>query len=254
MAAEDYMDFDHLSEDDLDALWGLGSGSQFRNGDPRLGAVGWGSDRHGKPWLSREEQDLKTKFSRGYTIKQLAERHGRSEVAITARLEKMGLTDSFSQRTQAPTKFEVALKGTSKVNIHHIITLLQKNYTTVNVAFPENRNTAQTYTYKVSNEIAATLKESDVVVVPTGPNNEFKSAIVVVVHPEPQIDVKKPYALKWVAQKVDLTAYNEQISREKKAIEMIQTAERRAAQERAMKVLLDNVDNVEELRQLLSNQ
>ena len=262
MAAEDYIDFSHLGADDVDSLddGGVTTYSaiygQRKPAQAKIPLAGWGSDRHGRPWDAEEEFDLQNRFKKGYPVQALAQRHGRSVTGITERLRKMGLVDRFGQRIGAPTKFEVALTGTSKVNIHHIITLLQKNYTTVNVSFPDSTSAqrGQTYTYKVSNEIAATLKESDVVVVPAGPNNEFKSAIVVTVHAEPQIDVKKPYALKWVVQKIDLTAYNEQIAREKKAIEMIQIAERRTAQQRAMEILLANVDNVEELRQLLSNQ
>lgn len=44
----------------------------------------------GNPWTSDEEQRLVSKFDAGTPIEDLARLHGRTPVAITSRLEKLG--------------------------------------------------------------------------------------------------------------------------------------------------------------------
>ena len=44
----------------------------------------------GKPWTDEDDQTLTAAFDAGRTLAELAERHGRSRVAIQARLIKLG--------------------------------------------------------------------------------------------------------------------------------------------------------------------
>jgi hypothetical protein len=44
----------------------------------------------GKPWTDEDDQTLAVAFDAGKTLAELAERHGRSRVAIQARLIKLG--------------------------------------------------------------------------------------------------------------------------------------------------------------------
>jgi len=81
--------------------------------------------------------------------------------------------------------------------------------------------------------------------------NEFKLVTVAEVHKTPQIDVKQPLALKWVVQRVDFTAYNDQTDREAEAIEKLQNAERAEAQRKAIETLLGSVENRDEILKLI---
>lgn len=134
------------------------------------------------------------------------------------------------------------------VNYNHLITLLQKGYTTVEVAFDKERQ-RRVYTYKAS--LTMGLQPADLAVVesPSG----FEVVTVVRVHGEPQINVKAPYKFKWVVSKVDRTAYDEQMAREKKALALLQACEGKKAQTDALETLLVSVTNREELLRLLGH-
>lgn len=138
------------------------------------------------------------------------------------------------------------------MNFNHLITLLQKDYTTVEVQFLDEA-ASRTYTYKISNSMAAATGVDKLVVVPVYSNSTFKVAKIVAVHQEPEIDVRAPYALKWVASLVDLTAFDDQVKREKEAIDLLKKAERRRAQEAALAELLSGTSR-EELMQLLNGK
>ena len=45
----------------------------------------------GKPWDKAEDEQLCASFSQGVTVRQLSERHGRTQGAIQSRLMKLGL-------------------------------------------------------------------------------------------------------------------------------------------------------------------
>lgn len=140
------------------------------------------------------------------------------------------------------------------MNFQHLIALLQKGYTTVAVQF-FNADTGDTrssdrYTYKVPQALADTLKEGDLLVVPA--RKAFAVVKVVEIHAEPQINVKEPLALKWVVQKVDTAAYEDQTAREAEAVQKIEVAERRKAQEEALQTLLGSPEDREAFLQLIS--
>lgn len=48
-------------------------------------------ERAGKPWTDEEDKALCEGFNAGLTVPQLAQRHKRTEGAIRARLEKLGI-------------------------------------------------------------------------------------------------------------------------------------------------------------------
>lgn len=207
--------------------------------------------RHGQPWSAQEDATLRSCSRNLMTLEEIARILGRSEYAVYCRLEDSGVDPRrLPKHVTGDTK--LAKKERTIVNMNHLITLLQKGYTTVDVKFSgDGSSRSQKYTYKVSDAIAKTLALGDQVVVPA--RGAFKVAFVVEVHAEPQIDVKAPYSLGWVVQKVDHTAYDDQVAREKEAVKMLEQAERKKAQEDALDALLGNV-NREELMRLINGE
>lgn len=74
-------------------------------------------DRKGKPWTGYEEELMTLYFNKGIDIKSIAEKMGRSEVAIKSRLAKLGLIEYTYQAKED--------SGTSEEK-----ELVIKNYTT----------------------------------------------------------------------------------------------------------------------------
>lgn len=222
--------------------------------------------RSGTSWTKQEDAQLALMFRNHYSISQMAKELGRTTLGIEYRLNNSGITTrkpgtwgdlstSARNHDQASTK-----KSTEKApnimhtELQHLIALLQKNYTTVNVRFHTN---GTAYTYKVPNSVAATLAEGDQVVVPTGDGDggvNLKVAHVIEVHAEPQIDVSKPLALRWVVQKVDRAAYDDQTKREKEAIEFIERSRRKQAQQEALQTLLGTVEDRAAFLQLINGE
>lgn len=186
---------------------------------------------HGRIWENEDDRELREDFQQGFTVKEMAKRLGRTDISISCRLEKLGLDPDDRKLTL--TKKEPMMQ-----DLQHLIALLQKGYTTISVRFDAG---GQLYTYKTPKSIADTLAKDDLVVVPT--RNIFQVVKVAEVHAEPQIDVHKPLALKWIVQKVDTTAYDDQTAREAEAIQKLQVAERAQAQAKALEVLMGSVED-----------
>ncbi len=130
-------------------------------------------------------------------------------------------------------------------NLIHLITLLQKNYTTCKVKF---EGTAKSYTYKVS--LDENLQVGDFVVVDA--NDLLSAGVITEVHETAQIDFKAPYAYKWIVQKIDMARYKEQVRKEEEVVEMLKVEQRRKEQEEALNKLLGSNINREELMKLLN--
>lgn len=232
--------------------------------------------RHGLAYSEEELEWITEKFHDGYTPIKIARALQRKTSAMCGQLEKMGLVRRIEGEGYGPMAYRrtsggyinnlpeliqppasIAIYPTPKkgniVNFNHLVTLLQQNYTTLTVRFDgaQKGSPNHGYTYKVSNEIAATLKEDDFVVVPA--RDTFMVAKVLEIHDEPQIDPDTPYQLKWVVQKVDMAPYTDQIHREEEAVRLLQQAKRKKAQEEALEALLGNVSR-EELLALLNPQ
>lgn len=207
---------------------------------------------HGKPWTAVQEGQLKKYAAQGLGISEIAKRMGRYPSAIELRLEKLGF-DPTANADLTPGKHLIShteyLKEQKYVNMNHILTMLQTNYTTVNVSYSPGVPT-QHYTYKVSNELAGKLEPGTPVVVDA--SGSLKVAYITEVHDEPLINIHAPYALKWVICKVDRSHYDEQVKRETEAAAFLEKSERQQAQQKAMAALLELVPNVDELRKLLN--
>lgn len=224
-------DLDEVSDADLNG-YELALPSRFRPVKAGTRTVGYGDPpNHGRIWEDEDDRELREDFQQGFTVKEMAKRLGRTTVSITCRLEKLGLDPD--NRKLALTKKEPMMQ-----DFQHLIALLQKGYTTIGVRFD---NSSQVYTYKAPKSVADALAKDDLVVVPA--RNTFQVVKVVEVHAEPQIDVHKPLALKWIVQKVDTTAYDDQTAREEEAIQKLQVAERAQAQAKALAVLLESVED-----------
>lgn len=251
MAAEDYIEFDACYDemDDGPRIWR--PGRQYRPGEAkgRL-TVGFNlPHNHGQPWSEYDDQRLATLWHKGETVSNLMQAFGRTQTSIRSRLERLGFDPDNrpDPRHLNVTTNRPEPKDLMMTDFQHLLALLQHGYTTVDVCFPENPG--QRYTYKIPSKMAEGLKPKDYLVVPA--RSDFKLVQVAEVHPTPRIDVKKPLALKWVVQRVDFTAYNDQTSREAEAIEKLQVAERAAAQKKALEVLLGSIENRDEILKLI---
>jgi hypothetical protein len=84
-----------------------------------------------------------------------------------------------------------------------LVHLIQQGYTTVKVSFRMDGVANNLYTYKTN----IALEPDDIVVVPA--RGEFKTAQVITVDKEPEIDLDSDIDYKWVVQKVDGAAWEE---------------------------------------------
>ena len=208
---------------------------------------------NGKPWSVQADDELERLWERGYGLEACANKFGRTKVAIIARLEKLDLDVNRNNESLATlTAKKAPTKEPMMQNFQHLIALLQKNYTTVGVKFqPQPGNDGnKVYTYKVPLSLAKELAKDDLLVVPA--RDGFAVVKVVEIHEAPQIDVKQPLALKWIVQKVDRAAYDDQTTREAEAVKQVEVAERRRAQEEALQTLLGSSEDREAFLALIN--
>ena len=96
------------------------------------------------------------------------------------------------------------------------------------------------FLYKASHEMAATLQRGDSVVV-AGANNGFMVGKVWQVHQTAQIDYDAPYAYRWLVQKIDTTAFDDHMQKEKQFVAMLQESEKARQRAQARESLLASV-------------
>ena len=115
------------------------------------------------------------------------------------------------------------------MKFHHLISLLQTNYTTVKVKFPNGRGgtSDKDYTYKVP--LDAKVQVEDYVVVDTSTTG-YAIAQVVKVDESPDINLDAPYQYSWIIQKVELAAYYERREREQRINKQLFKLEQRKQQ------------------------
>lgn len=249
MAAEDYIDFDGCMDeaDDSPRYYGA-CPLPYKNHFKPIPHLPF----HGEPWTDAQEKRLEDLWRKRHSLDSLSQYMGRTKVAVIARLEKLGLDPEYAYETTPVKKTTATKKEPMMQNFQHLIALLQKNYTTVAVRFRDNAtgstSGADSYTYKVP--LSMEVAKGDLLVVPA--RKFFSVAEVVEVHDAPQIDVKKPLALRWVVQKVDTTAYDDQTAREDQAIKQVEVAERRRAQEEALQTLLGTAEDREAFLALIN--
>ena len=80
--------------------------------------------RHGAPWSEQEESQLRSMVANKYNVKMMASQLERLDSAIVIRLEKLRMYDACGNLVADPQPKE------KFVNFNHLITLLQKGYTT----------------------------------------------------------------------------------------------------------------------------
>lgn len=124
---------------------------------------------------------------------------------------------------------------TKNARIHHLITLLQEGYTTCRARFAVG---GKTYTYKLPLDMGVKVGDNCVVDV----SGDLKVVEIAEIDDEPVIDIRAPYALRWVVCKVDRARYDEQMIREEQAAEELAKQERKNAKAKALEQLLGLVD------------
>ena len=114
------------------------------------------------------------------------------------------------------------------MKFHHMISLLQTNYTTVKVQYLNGRGTKdKDYTYKVP--LDAGVKVDDFVVVESSITG-YAVAKVVKVDESPDINLDATYPYSWIVQKVDLDPYYERREREQRINKQLFKLEQRKQQ------------------------
>lgn len=168
-----------------------------------------------------------------YTIPQIAAELKRLPSAIEWRISKeKEVTHTIIACESKHSDEESVIKN---VRIHHLITLLQEGYTTCRARFAV---CGKTYTYKLPLDMA--VKVGDNVVV--GVCGELKVVEIAEIDAEPVIDIRAPYALRWVVCRVDRARYDEQMIREEQAAEELAKQDRKRAKAMALEQLMGLVD------------
>lgn len=186
----------------------------------------------GKPWDLEERSRLVDLYNKGTNPERIAHLLRRSVYTIEYQIDKIMycgqrrfledyhsciLPSDWANEQQKQTTKETTM---SKPN--HLISLLQNDFTTVEVLFP---NSNSSYTYKVPlSMVQEGLKPLDMVVVPA--RSGFSVATVYTIHDSPQIDLDAPFEYRWIVQKVDTTAYDTRILREREFTESMKAIEK----------------------------
>jgi hypothetical protein len=105
----------------------------------------------------------------------------------------------------------------------HVLSLIQKSYTTVGVSYKAEDDRA--YTFKAL--LSENLKEGDLVIIPSNYGFMYQVGIVRTVHKEPQIDTSASYDYKWIVGKLDITRYTSTLALEERFKEAMATLERK---------------------------
>lgn len=115
----------------------------------------------------------------------------------------------------------------------HLVSLLQENFTTVNVLF--GGKDERTWAYKVP--LAWDVLPGDKLVVPVkrGDYPTYAVASVLTVDEAPVINVDADYGLRWAVQKLDFTEFFKLIEKEARALRVLQDLERRQMKEALVK-------------------
>lgn len=103
-------------------------------------------------------------------------------------------------------------KKAMTIRKNHVISLLQKDFTTIGVVFNDNQRFQHNYTYKA--RLSDDIKDGQHVIVKVDGKDGYHVALVVRVDAEPQIDTDATFDYKWIVGKVDTAAYDEQVAKE----------------------------------------
>lgn len=148
----------------------------------------------------------------------------------------------------------------STINHNHVLSLLQEQYTTINISFDNDmtdedppyraRNRGQQakrYTYKA--RLCDNIKAGDHVIVDT-PHNGLTIVVVESIDPTPNINLSAPFPYKWIVQKVDRTVYDELVRREEAFRLALVEVERQKQREAVLKDINEHLPPDSEARKL----
>lgn len=186
--------------------------------------------RHGHPWSPQEVAQLHSMLRNHMSVNQIAAELKRFPTAIEYRIAK---EQEVNHTIVCDTTDDEPV--TRNARIHHLITLLQEGYTTCQARFAVG---GKTYTYKLPLDMGVKVGDSCVVDV----SGDLKVVEIAEIDAEPVIDIRTPYALRWVVCKVDRARYDEQMIREEQAAEELARQERKNAKAKALEQLLGLVD------------
>lgn len=116
--------------------------------------------------------------------------------------------DDYPERNIKPRK----KAKTMSIRKNHVISLLQKDFTTIGVVFNDNERFQRNYTYKAP--LSANIQDGQHVVVKIDGKDGYHVALVVRVDAEPQIDTDAAFDYKWIVCRVDSTTYDQQVAQE----------------------------------------
>lgn len=132
------------------------------------------------------------------------------------------------------------------MNLNHLMSLLQDDYVTVEVAFSvKGVVSSNTFTYKAPK--AFNLATGDKVIVDS-PTNGLTVVTVVNVHQYGDINIDAPFDYKWIVQKVDTSGYHERLNREKEFMDALRDAEVLRRRQMAKKIFVESLGEGTEAR------
>lgn len=92
------------------------------------------------------------------------------------------------------------------MNLNTVASLVREDLTTIAVTF--SRDLMQTYTFKCTQELAATLVPGEKVLV-RNKDSGVTQAVVSAIHSEPKLDINREDGYKWAFQKVETDVLQE---------------------------------------------
>lgn len=126
--------------------------------------------------------------------------------------------------------------------------LLQTNYTTINVQYDNSR---ATYTFKISDDMVQQIKKLEATQVIVYTRNVHKVVTIVSIDETPEINTEAEYDYGWVVSVLDTTAHANLIAQEAALIEKLNTAKKQSAAYSAMKALgIEADDEIEKLTRI----
>jgi hypothetical protein len=153
----------------------------------------------------------------------------------------------YPVRPLDPTEKSTKQKGDnmSSLKLRAAVTLANADLTTIGVSYTKDHKGEKLYTFKVTKEFAATLKEGDTVVVEGRIANEYQHVFVVNIHEESEIDLDAGFEYKWAFMKLDTSILQQLKAQEEEQLSAIKKKQRENLREQVRQgiesgQLLDN--------------
>ncbi len=167
------------------------------------------------------------------------------------------LTDSYNIKLQEGKSYSslnanrtntiLTNKEKHAMQMNHLLSLLQKNYTTVQVIFQGDEN--KQYTFKMRKNDYPEINKY--VVVPSDKPGKFAVAKVVAVDAEPQINLDSNIRYKWIVTPVYAGEHDKQVAREEEFIKLIEKVSKKKEETRLIKEFKEFLPQDEESQALV---